>query len=304
MRKTFVARAAWVAAMWFSPIALAQDGGHVVDTTLRDFMHARSYGTGGAFRALGLSADAVGANPAAMTLYPRFQTELSGALEIDGRMAFGSVSMMDSSSNRLAAGVSYHFAQLGSGEYARRLSMETFAFAMPVAPWLHFGISVRHLLMSGSRKGPVGPIGSPNANAVTGDAGLLIRIGHPFHLGISAHNLIETPHPMLARYFAASAGFMWNNLALSADVRADFGAIPAGALTPLSGPVLGWSVGAEYLLGIIPVRAGYQTDPLAGADYLSGGIGVMTETGNIDFAYRHQLNGDARLIAMTVRMGN
>lgn len=305
MRMTFLVRAAWVMAIGVTPVAWAQ--ARPVDTVFRDLLHARSFGTGGAFRALGLSGDAVGGNPAAMTLYPRFQTELSGAMEFDGRLAFGTLSVMDSSSNKLAAGVSYTFAQLGAGDYARTLNMETFAFAMPVAPWLHFGVSARHVLMSGSFKGPSGPLGSPRKNAITGDAGLILRIGQIFNLGVSAHNLIDTRHPELSRYFVASGGLVMNMFALSADVRADFGALPAGAAPdadPGSSPVLGWSVGAEYILGVVPVRAGFQSDPILGARYLSGGLGLMTDTGNIDIAYRHQLDGSARLVAISVKLGN
>ena len=38
-------------------------------------------------------------------------------------------------------------------------------------------------------------------------------------------------------------------------------------------------------------------------DCLSVGIGLMTETGNIDLAYRQELNGTARLLAIGVRLG-
>lgn len=297
--------AVWVAILAFPLLASAQATAPtpVAVSTLRDFMHARSYGMGGAFRATGLGADSVVGNPASMSLFPRFQTELSGAWELDGRMTFGTLAVVDSVSNRVAAGLAYHFGQIREGEERRTLHLQTFAFAVPVAPWLHFGLSGRYLNLSGSKdKGAAGPRA---ANAITGDAGLMFRFGQSIQVGVSGHNLIETTHPELARYFVGSAAFVGQLFSAAAEVRADFGA------RRLTDPVdaapanfFGWSVGAEYILGVVPLRAGYQSDPLANAQYLSGGLGLMTETGNIDLAYRHQLDGEAKLFTIAVRLGN
>jgi len=277
---------AWL-ALASPPAALAQ--ANVVDTTLRDFMTARSFGIGGAQRALGLSADAVDGNPAAMSLWPRYQTELSGAWEFNGRLAFATLALVDSQSNpKLALGVSYHFATIGSGASVRTVSMETVGASMPVASWLTFGISARHLLMSGAA----------SSNAVTGDAGLAFRFFDSILLGLSGHNLVETNHPELSRFYAVSLGYVAGMFSAGLDLRFDFGAVPGSP-----SPAVGLSAGAEYILGVVPVRMGFQNDPVAGRDYLSAGIGLMTETGNIDIAYRHQLNGTARLLSIGVRLG-
>lgn len=274
----------------------------VAVSTLRDFMHARGYGMGGAFRATGLGADAVTGNPAAMSLYPRFQTELSGAWEVEGRMTFGTLAVLDSISNRIAAGLSYHFGQIRDGEERRTLHLQTFAFSVPVAPWLHFGLSGRYLNLSGTH--PKGLRGARAANAITGDAGLMFRFGQSIHVGVSGHNLIDTTHPELSRYFVGSAAFVGQLFSAGAEVRADFGARrvtdPADA-APAN--FFGWSAGAEYILGVVPLRGGYQSDPLADAHYVTAGIGLMTDTGNIDLGYRHQLNGEAKLFTIGVRLG-
>src|SRR5512140_1643158 len=113
----------WMVWLLVAP-AVAMGQAHPVDTTLRDFMHARSYGMGGAYRALGFGADVVNGNPACMSLYQRYQTELAGAWEIDGRLAFGTLALLDSQSNRIAAGLSYHFASIGRGGTTRTVSLE------------------------------------------------------------------------------------------------------------------------------------------------------------------------------------
>lgn len=295
----------WAAIFLFPLAAGAQSTtpAPVAVSTLRDFMHARGYGMGGAFRGTGLGADTVVGNPAAMSLFPRFQTELSGAWEMDGRMTFGTLALLDSVSNRVAAGLAYHFGQIGEGEERRTLHLQTFAFSVPVAPWLHFGLSGRYLNLSGN--GPKGLAGPRAANAITGDAGLMFRFGQSIHVGLSAHNLIDTTHPELSRYFVGSAAFVGQLFSAAAEVRADFGA--RRFTDPEDAPpsnFYSWSAGAEYILGVVPLRAGYQSDPLANAHYLSAGLGLMTETGNIDLAYRHQLNGDAKLFTVAVRLGN
>ena len=62
-------------------------------------------------------------------------------------MAFAAIGLVDSKSNpRLALGVSYHLATVGSGASLRTVNMETVGASMPVTPWLAFGISARHLL--------------------------------------------------------------------------------------------------------------------------------------------------------------
>jgi hypothetical protein len=269
---------------------------HPVDTTLRDFRSARSYGMGGAYRALAYSADVVSGNPAAMSLYQRYQTELAGAWEIDGRLAFGSLEIVDSNSNRIAAGLSYHFASIGRGGATRLVNLETLAMAIPVANWLHFGMAARHLFMFGADRG----------NAITGDAGLAFRFGENVNLAIGAHNVIDTHHPELATYYSASAALIFGMAALAADVTADFGAAREGgdpAIDPGLTPILSVSAGAEYIVGVVPLRAGFHYDGITGGRYVSVGVGLMTETGNIDLAYRHELNGSGRLISIGVRLG-
>jgi hypothetical protein len=282
----------WLLAV--APAALGQP--HPVDTTLRDFMHARSYGMGGAYRALGYGADVVNGNPAAMSLYQRYQTELAGAWEIDGRLAFGTLAILDSQSNRIAAGLAYHFATIGRGGTTRTVNLEALAVAMPVAEWLHFGMTAHHMLMYGSDHG----------NAITGDAGLAFRIGENLNFAVGAHNIVDTHHPEMASYYSASGAFLLGMLAVAVDVTADFGALREGetaAQDPNPAPLFGVSAGAEYIVGVVPLRAGYHYDGITGGRYLSVGLGLMTETGNIDLAYRHELNGGGRLIAIGVRLG-
>jgi hypothetical protein len=280
----------------FLAICAVSASAQQVDPGLRDLMQARNHGAGGAYRALGLGTEAINGNPAAMSLFQRYQMELTGAWEIQGRITYAGFAILDSMSGALAGGVSYHFGTLGTGSDARTFHYSTIGLGMPLAPWLHIGVSGHHLLMGGAAQ----------ANSLTMDAGALVRIADAFHLGFSAHNLIDTGHRELSRYFVLAAGFVSGRLSVGADLRGDFGVLPArapeGAVAGAA-PVLALSTGAEYVFGIVPARAGYSVDALTGRQYLSAGLGVMTETGNLDIAYRHELYGTAKLISLTVRLG-
>jgi len=250
---------------------------------LRDLVHARSLGMGMAYRGTGLGADIVGGNPAMMAAFRRFQFDLSGTWDWGNRFAFAGTSIIDSQTNALAAGVSYQLVALGRGETRRTAHVNTLALGFPLLDFLLVGVSGRHLLMSGAA----------SANAITMDAGLALKLGESLSLGASAHNLIDTTHPELSRYYTASAGFMSGLFSLGVDARMDFNGPDPRVL---------WSAGGEYVFGRgIPVRGGYSFDTLTGSHFLSAGAGLFTEGGGLDFAYRTELNGPARQLSVTFR---
>jgi len=260
-------------------IALAQP----VDPGLQDVVNARSLAMGMAYRATGLGADIAWGNPAMMSAFRRYQADLSGTWDYGNRFADATVGVVDSQTSRLAAGVGYNLVSLGRGETRRTAHVNTVSFGMPVADWLHVGLAGRHLLMSGAAE----------ANAITLDAGLVLKLGDTFSLGVTANNLVDTKHPELARYYTASVGVVSGLFSLGVDARADFNT---------EVPHILWSGGAEYVLGrSVPVRAGYAYDTGRGSHFLSFGLGFFTEGGGVDLAYRTELNGPGRTVSLTFR---
>lgn len=253
---------------------------------LRDVMSARGYGMGGAWRALGVGAESGTGNPAALAAFRTYRIELTGAWDWEGKDATGMVAVADSSTSALAAGVSYQLISLGKGSQRATAHVNTVALAVPLAESLMIGVSSRYLLMRGARL----------ANAITGDAGILIRPSDVFSLGVSAHNLIGTGNPELTRYYSAHAGVFAGLLTVAADVRADF---ETNDRTTFS-----YSGGLEFILGQnIPLRAGYTWDGFTRSSQLGVGIGVLTGGGGFDLAYRHDFGGEkGRLIALTFKV--
>lgn len=239
---------------------------------------------GGAFRAMGGGTEVIDGNPAAMTVYRRYLIELSGAWDPRNPFGFGSLSVMDSASNPIAAGLNYQLVSVGSGDDHRVAHINTAAFGLPFGQLLHVGLSTRHILMTGTR----------TANALTGDAGVLLNFGG-LTFTVSGHNLIDIYNEDFPRYFAGGAAFMTPVFNIAADVKADFNG---------ESPAFSFHGGAEYLLfNALPIRGGYTHDLIRNARVVTGGLGIFVENGTIDFGYQHELGGSySRLLAVTLRM--
>ncbi|MBX5482443.1 MAG: hypothetical protein IRZ16_11500 [Myxococcaceae bacterium] len=272
-------------AVLLSTIAFAQTTvASAQGPQIPDVMAARAYAMGGAYRSLGLGTEALDGNPASIGIYKRYLIELSGAWDPRNPFGFGSVSVMDSVTSPLSAGITYHLVSLGSGETQRTAHINTGAFSIPFGPTLSIGLSMRHVLMTGAQ----------NANAVTGDAGVVLNFGG-LVFGFSGHNLIDIRNPEFQRFYALSVGWTSPVFSLAADVRGDFNG-PT--------PVFAVSAGGEYVLGnFLPIRAGYAWDQFRRARLVTGGLGLMIDNAEIDFGYQHELGGSSsRLLALTLRI--
>lgn len=272
-----------LAVSLFSTSALAQRS-----EDLRDVMSARAYGMGGAYRALGLGTEAIMGNPAAMVLFPSYRVEATGGWDVAQKEGLLGVSIIDAATSRLGMGIDYHWVSVGRGGARTSAHLSSLGVGLPISQVLLIGATARYLRLSGE---------SRYANSVTGDAGLLVRPSPAFSAGVSAHNLIDTDHEELTRYFSAHMGFLSGPLAVAADVRADFETDNRSTYT--------YSGGVEYITGqVLPLRAGYTYDGFTKASRLSAGVGFLTEGGGgIDLGYRHDLGGEkGRLLVLTVKL--
>ncbi|WP_426749442.1 hypothetical protein [Myxococcus sp. Y35] len=255
---------------------------------LRDVMSARAYGMGGAYRALGLGADAMLGNPAAMVLFPAYRIEGTGAWDTQRKEGLLGVSIIDAATSRMGMGIDYHWVSVGRGGARASAHLSSLGVGLPISQSLMIGATVRYLRMSGQ---------SRFANSVTGDAGIMLRLSQSLMAGFSAHNLVDTDNEELTRYYSAHLGVMTGLLTLAGDVRADFTTNDTTTLT--------YHGGLEYILGqVFPVRAGYSYDGFTRTSQISTGLGFMSEGGGgLDFAYRHDLGGPkGRMLALTIKL--
>jgi hypothetical protein len=267
-----------------SSLAAAQVEAQSQGPDLRDMMSSRNIAMGGAYEALGYGAETIGGNPAALSLYKRYQIEATGSWDIPQGYGFGSLGIADST-NPLAAGVSYHFATFGGAKrsYAH---ITTLALAYALGELIHLGFTTRSYVL----------VGDSNLNAISINAGVIAKPVSFMTLGFSGHNLIGVYNTNVSRYFVASIGFqIAGQLTPAFDLRMDFNQV---------NPRLAYHGGIEWLIAeTFPIRIGYQYDGIANHQYLSGGIGWFSSGSGIDFAYRHELGGtEGRMISLTLKL--
>lgn len=252
---------------------------------LKDAMHSASYGLAGAYRGVGLGADSVDANPATLALYRRYLLELSGAWDLKNSYGFGSIAVLDSVTQSIAAGASYHLVSMDKGENHKEAHVGTLALTLPFSEVFHAGVSGRWALL----KGPV------ERNGITLDAGLLVRPIQELTVSASGHNLIDVQNPELPRYFTLSGGWTARSFLVTADVDGDFNQ---------SRVRLAYAAGGQYLIAdMFPIRLGYRYDTIEDASYLGMGLGFFMEGGGVDIGYRHQLGGlEGRLLSLTLKL--
>jgi hypothetical protein len=256
-----------------------------VSPDLRDLQHSRNVAMGGAYESLGYGAEAVGGNPAALSVYKRYAMEATGAWDVPQGYGFGSVALADSTTE-VAAGLSYHFATYGGSE-RRWAHLTTLALSYPLGEHVHLGLAARHHVV----------VGASNTNAISMNAGLVFHPTQWLTLGVSGHNLISVYNRDIPRYFVASASaLIAGQLTPAFDLRVDLN-------EPT--PRFVYSGGLEWLIGqSFPLRAGYQYDGISGHHYVSAGLGYFSEGSGVDVAYRHELFGaqEGRMISLTAKL--
>src|SRR5262249_4426822 len=167
------------------------------ESSLRDLMQARNYAMGGAYRALGLGAEAVDGNPAAMALHKFYEIDAEGVWDVGTKFGYGNATILESQTSQAAAGVSYRFLSLGRGDENRHTHYATLAVGFPLADSLTVGVSGHYVQTSGAF----------HRNGITVDAGLVFRFSDAFRVSLSGHNLVDIKNPDVVRYYAAGIGY-------------------------------------------------------------------------------------------------
>jgi hypothetical protein len=254
---------------------------------LQDVMAARNYGMGGAYRALGYGAEAITGNPAALSLFKRYTLEISGAYDFKNVWGYGGISISDSITNEIAAGVTYQMVSLGNNESRRLAYLTTAASAYPLSESFHVGISTRHQVITGE----------DNTNSITMSAGIIFRPWEALCLSVSGHNLIGVWSEDVPRYFTFGiSSLLGGQFTPTVELRADFNQ-PQNARIAFSG-------GLEWLAGdSFPLRVGYSYDQISATQHVGFGVGYFTEGSGIDLSYRHEINGtEGKMLSLTIKI--
>jgi hypothetical protein len=278
----------------------------------QDFVGARALALSEAYRAIATGNDAIYMNPAGLTQIPKYSPELHYLFNLDDQNHELDVSVVDSKTSPLAAGLGYTFQ---GREFTKRATLQhtaTLALAYPIIPTLFsVGVGLKYVNITDAFVGNY-------LNALSGDLGLLATIPGGISVAAVGYNLIpikSTDVPLSAAFAAAiDLGPLSDALFGGAPTT---GMVPDASGTPKPvglvsrGPLAGltlsvdWqisfftvarvpqsriSTGLEYLLlDCVPLRAGYQWDEGKGDHLVSVGAGFIVPYFGFDVAYQQSV---------------
>lgn len=302
---------------------------------VEDLYTARSQAVGEAFR-----ADAAGAigpllNPSGMALTKAYTIEAIYGFDVRTLGNNVHLSIADSTTSRVAAGIYYNFiyasprfgtratatvpAIVDAG--ANHTGSETgLALALALGDWFHFGVTLKYLHFSttasnpyyDSVKNPTVPqtlvfdttTQAATASGFTMDAGITIKLGDRFNLAAVGYNLVP-----LRSFDAPIALGLGIAIKPAASVAIPFDCVInfdkyQKIVDPVTGNAQNTTTvrlggGIEWLAGgKVPLRLGAVWDNGAPATYLTAGLGYVSTSFGIDLTARQQLTGgnDTRLL--------
>lgn len=245
-----------------------------------DIIGAQAEGLAGAFRALAFDNSAIDLNPAGMALYPRIAFDLGYRMATDPKGSRYQLSIIDSLTSNLAAGMAYSLesAQLPESGKITRAQRFLMGFALPVVPKTTFaGFTVRYLRMDYP-----GDVAVPDLRAVTADFGVLIRPTRMLAVGMSINNIVDADRVELPMNAGGGIGLIVPYegapfLMLAADVTVDMGSTDKTQW--------GWATGGQASVGGGAwLRGGYAKSAATGQEHTAAGFTIAGERWGLDYA--------------------
>jgi len=271
----------------------------------------RSAAMGGALRAVGYGTSAQFLNPAALPETRLYHIEaLAQGTPETARQVYGGT-IVDSVTSRLCGSFSVLGGLMDGAGIDRSLLDMRLALAFPITDRIMIGLGGRYLKLTQSGLGPFGlsavsgglqdpgstaQPGKPPGrvamvNAVTWDAGIVVKPTDNFFIAAVGQNLTYTKNGLLPLTVGGGIGYGSETFSLEADAIADIGSWDK--------PTARFGVGAEYVaVGVVPIRAGYRFDQGAKLHTASIGTGYVGPIFSIEGAVKRTLarEGETMLV--------
>jgi hypothetical protein len=260
----------------------------------------RSAAMGGALRAMGYGTTGVYLNPAAIPEVRLYHLEAMAQVtpETDRQVYGGTV--VDSTTSRLCGSFSFLGGFADPSGLDRSFLDMRLALAFPITENFIIGLGGRWLKLSQSGLGPFGlsavsgglaDPGStstprsrlPMINAVTWDAGMVIKPTDSLYIALVGQNLTYTKNGLLPLTVGGGFGYGSETFSIEADGIADIGSWDK--------PTARVGAGAEYVIsGMVPVRAGYRFDQGGKLHTVSVGTGYVHPVFSIEATVKRTLS--------------
>lgn len=259
---------------------------------LGDMEHPRPLGMGGAQYATGTSTSALMSNPANLTMARVYHLEALAAFSPQARRQSYGAAIVDSATNRLAAGLAGKWSMVDPDGVRRTWFDLRMALAYPLAEKLSVGLGLRYLRLE--QPISTGPLGaslvsggtpdSPVVSAFTFDAGMTIQPTEGLKIGITGRNLTNPENGYLPTQVVGAIGYATPKFAVEGDVLTDF--------TTFGTPKPRAMLGGEYLIAErFPVRGGYRYDVGTNVHSLSLGFGFVDKRFSVEGGLRQDVAG-------------
>ncbi len=237
----------------------------------------RASGMGGAHTAIATGNDALIDNPAGLSQARRYHLQIDGALDNAFPAQALIISVVDSSSvPNIGSGIL--FERLASGQPGGRGEgwLAAVGYSYPTGSF-YFGGTTKYV----RARGPNGDF----THQFMEDVGLLSKRGN-FSYGLAVRNISLSPALLFP--LTSAVGLAWGNDAdyhLAFDYKTDL-----SSFSNLKHTVNG---GFELLLGdSFPLRVGLSWDLTHHLTMASFGVGILTQAGGVQFAYRRRIHGE------------
>jgi len=294
-----------------------------------DFVGARALGMGEAQRAVATGASGPLLNPAGMSLLRQYVIEGIYSFNVEQLGHVAHVSVVDSVTSRVAAGLFYTFiyaqpkvgfnwaggtvesAQLTRTGHAAGLSL-----SIPLGDKFIIGATAKYLHLDTTAPLRAGTtpanLSLDSVNGITFDIGLLVRLGEKFNIAAIGYNLWDhgSRESPLSLGLAISV-IPIRSLTISFDSVINFTGYTNYKLDAMTGKVsldsritgrLG--PGIEFLAGNkVPIRAGVVYDSGLPATFVTLGLGYVSSSFGVDLGYRTKVQGGIEnVLALSIRL--
>lgn len=294
-------------AAWFGLLCLLGTS----PAAAQEPMGTRSLAMGGTLRAAPSADAAVLLNPAGMSLMRSYAINAMYEYRSSDAGSLVNVSIVDSSTAKVGAGLFYNYLHsapsrllaLGDGKsFSLAESFNTheggLALSYPMGDVFYVGLTGKYIYQSVDQ-----PQDTPEAAKLGGtsgftmDAGAILRPVSSLNLALTGHNLVGLDKDFYPRLLGLGVSYAFTTLFL-----AEFDSVLNFSTADTVKP--SYRVGAELSLGgYFALRGGYMYDTLRVANYVTGGLAVMSAKVALDFGLRQMLSGGAdTTVAFSLRL--
>jgi len=261
-------------------------------------MDPRPLGLGGALRASPSGTSGVYLNPASIAMVPLYHLELMYQYTGGDALHMGGVSVVDSITSMIAAGLSFNYSRIAQPKTDHEVYDGRLALASGIGEMVFIGLTGRYLHVTqntgAGHQGPGGVSALPSSgnqqvDGFTFDAGAAFRLGDTVSVGVSGNNLTNTGSVFAPIQLGGGVSLaLVEILTVEADVVLDF-STHEDVNEEIHGGV------DLFLANHLALRAGYIYDFYFGLNTVCAGVGYIDSAFSLEAGFLREIVDEGRM---------